>query len=69
MSWFKSKVLVKVETEKKITEHQKAAKKVVEKAQTANTKLANLIEENGFTLNIALALGAEHRSKHRKRTA
>jgi hypothetical protein len=40
---------------------QSKNKAVVEKAKKASARLNNMIEENGFTVTIALAMGAKQK--------
>ena len=52
---------VSVETPVEVVAHKNATKKTIEKAREANKKLNEILDENGFTLNIFIATGGKVR--------
>jgi len=52
-----------IESRVEIELHKNASEEAAEKAKEVNTHLNDLLVQNGFTLKIALAAGAELRHK------
>lgn len=70
MNWFNRKskqehIVVQPPPESRVEVelHKTASKEAAEKAKSVNQHLNDLLVENGFTLKIALAAGAQIRQK------
>lgn len=59
MLWFKKKC-VKTSMDKELLAHKQTVKKAAQEANKASGKVKDIIDKNGFTIIIAVAMGANH---------